>query len=99
MADIAGPKRPQDRIPLADAKAAFLESLREFDPEAAESLGNSYDEAVAGTFPASDPTGEEHNDDRGKPRRADTVVEERHPRPVTLTLGGAPRRNWTMGAS
>ena len=83
---IAGPKRPQDRIPLADAKAAFLESLREFDPEAAESLGNSYDEAVAGTFPASDPTGEEHNDDRGKPRRADTVVEERHPEPVTLTL-------------
>ena len=83
---IAGPKRPQDRIPLADAKAAFLESLREFDPEAAESLGNSYDEAVAGTFPASDPPGEEHNDDRGKPRRADTVVEERHPEPVTLTL-------------
>jgi aconitate hydratase len=83
---IAGPKRPQDRIPLADAKAAFLESLREFDPGAAESLGNSYDEAVAGTFPASDPPGEEHNDDRGKPRRADTVVEERHAEPVTLTL-------------
>jgi aconitate hydratase len=83
---IAGPKRPQDRIPLADAKAAFLESLREFDPGAAESLGNSYDEAVAGTFPASDPPGEDHNDDRGKPRRADTVVEERHAEPVTLTL-------------
>jgi aconitate hydratase A / 2-methylisocitrate dehydratase len=83
---IAGPKRPQDRIPLADAKPAFLESLREFDPEAAESLGNSYDEAVAGTFPASDPPGEEHNDDRGKPRRATGTVVERHAEPVSLTL-------------
>ena len=33
---IAGPKRPQDRIALADAKPAFIESLREFSPEAAE---------------------------------------------------------------
>ncbi len=84
---IAGPKRPQDRIPLAGAKAAFLESLREFDPGAAESLGNSYDEAVAGTFPASDPPAEEHNDDRGKPRHATTaVVEGRRSEPVRLTL-------------
>ena len=96
---IAGPKRPQDRIPLADAKAAFLESLREFDPEAAESLGNSYDEAVAGSFPASDPPGEEHNDDRGKPRRADTAVEERHPEPVTLTLEDGTETNSTTAAS
>src|SRR5437762_5192504 len=36
---IAGPKRPQDRIALTNAKAAFLESLKEFDPDAAESLG------------------------------------------------------------
>jgi aconitate hydratase A / 2-methylisocitrate dehydratase len=75
---IAGPKRPQDRIPLSDAKPAFLESLAEFDPDAAESLGNAYDRAVAETFPASDPPAEEHNDDRGKPRRAGrTAVEER----------------------
>ena len=32
---IAGPKRPQDRIALANAKAAFIESLAEFDPDAA----------------------------------------------------------------
>ncbi len=83
---IAGPKRPQDRIPLANAKPAFLESLREFDPQAAESLGNSYDEAVAGTFPASDPPAEEHNDERGKPRHAATAVEERRAEPVALTL-------------
>jgi aconitate hydratase len=84
---IAGPKRPQDRIALADAKPAFLESLREFDPEAAESLGNSYDEAVAETFPASDPPAEDHNDERGKPRRvAAAVVEERAAEPVAVTL-------------
>jgi aconitate hydratase len=84
---IAGPKRPQDRIALADAKGAFLESLKEFDPNAAESLGNGYDEAVAGTFPASDPPAEDHNDERGKPRHAGgTVVEARTAEPVSVTL-------------
>jgi len=84
---IAGPKRPQDRIPLANAKAAFLDSLRELAPEAAESLGNQYDQAVAGSFPASDPPAEDHNDDRGKPRRVTTTVaEERQAQPVTVTL-------------
>jgi aconitate hydratase len=85
---IAGPKRPQDRIALAEAKPAFLESLSEFDPDAAESLGNGYDEAVAETFPASDPPAEDHNDERGKPRRARTtaVVEERAAEPVPVTL-------------
>src|SRR4051794_10012060 len=84
---IAGPKRPQDRIALTDAKGAFLESLKEFDPEAAESLGNGYDDAVAGSFPASDPPAEEHNDERGKPRHAGgTVVEERKAEPVPVKL-------------
>jgi aconitate hydratase len=84
---IAGPKRPQDRIALADSKSAFLESLSEFDPDAAESLGNGYDEAVAETFPASDPPAEDHNDERGKPRHASTtMVEERAAEPVAVTL-------------
>ncbi len=84
---IAGPKRPQDRIPLAGAKGAFIESLEEFDPEAAESLGSAYDEAVAETFPASDPPAEDHNDARGKPRRvAVESVEERAAEPVAVTL-------------
>jgi aconitate hydratase len=84
---IAGPKRPQDRIALADSKSAFLESLSEFDPDAAESLGNGYDEAVAETFPASDPPAEDHNDERGKPRHASTtMVEQRAAEPVSVTL-------------
>src|SRR5262245_5757526 len=32
---IAGPKRPQDRIALRDARPAFIESLADFDPDAA----------------------------------------------------------------
>jgi aconitate hydratase len=84
---IAGPKRPQDRIALSEAKPAFLESLKEFDPEAAAVLGNHHDAAVEGSFPASDPPGDDHNDERGKPRKAGgTVVEERSAEPVTVGL-------------
>jgi aconitate hydratase len=67
---IAGPKRPQDRVPLAQAKEAFLEAMQEFDPEAAEQLGNGVDEASEESFPASDPPAEDHDDERGRPRPA-----------------------------
>ena len=46
---IAGPKRPQDRIALADAKTAFRDVLPNYVAEA------SLDNGLAGTFPASDP--------------------------------------------
>jgi len=69
---IAGPRRPQDRVPLARAREAFLEAMREFDPEAAERMGNGVDEAVEESFPASDPPAEGHDDERGKPRPAVT---------------------------
>ncbi|HEX2303284.1 MAG TPA: aconitate hydratase AcnA, partial [Gaiella sp.] len=48
---LAGPRRPQDRIALADAKRAFLEALPTFGVD----YGNAVDEAVAESFPASDP--------------------------------------------
>ena len=67
---IAGPKRPQDRVPLAAAREAFLEAMQEFDPEAAEQMGNGVDEASEESFPASDPPAEEHEDERGRPRPA-----------------------------
>jgi aconitate hydratase A / 2-methylisocitrate dehydratase len=68
---IAGPKRPQDRVPLAQAKENFLEAMGDFDAEAAEQMaGNGRDEAIEESFPASDPPAEDHDDERGKPRPA-----------------------------
>jgi aconitate hydratase len=65
---IAGPKRPQDRVPLSDAKQAFIGAMEELDPDAAEELSNR-DESIAESFPASDPPAEDHENGRGKPRR------------------------------
>jgi aconitate hydratase len=82
---IAGPKRPQDRIALADARSAFIESLT--DLRGVEEVEGHYDAAVAGTFPASDPPGEEHDNGRGRPEHAGgTAVAERPADPVTVTL-------------
>jgi aconitate hydratase len=67
---IAGPKRPQDRVPLDEAKQSFLEAMAEFAPDAVEKLGNGRDEAIEESFPASDPPAEDHDDERGKPRPA-----------------------------
>jgi aconitate hydratase A / 2-methylisocitrate dehydratase len=71
---IAGPKRPQDRIALSDAKNAFLATMEEWDPEAGEELGNMRDHAIDESFPASDPPAEDHDGDGGKPRRAGTTT-------------------------
>jgi len=47
---LAGPKRPQDRVSLSEAKTSFRGSLAEYVDE--EEQG--YDEAAAESFPASD---------------------------------------------
>ena len=49
---IAGPRRPQDRVPLATAKSAFVETLGTFG---VEYPNGSYDKEIADSFPASDP--------------------------------------------
>jgi aconitate hydratase len=49
---LAGPRRPQDRVPLAQAKQSFLEALGTFGVV-------DEDGALAETFPASDPTTEQ----------------------------------------
>ncbi len=70
---IAGPKRPQDRVPLDEAKESFLEAMAELASDtAAEQLGNGRDEALEESFPASDPPAEDHDDERGRPRPATT---------------------------
>ncbi len=53
---IAGPRRPQDRVPLASAKHAFIDTLGTFGVDYANGTN---DRAVADTFPASDPTQEQ----------------------------------------
>jgi aconitate hydratase len=53
---LAGPKRPQDRVALHGAKASFRAALADLvGRDAEEVMANSHDEAVAETFPASDP--------------------------------------------
>jgi aconitate hydratase len=65
---IAGPKRPQDRVAVSDAKQAFLAALEEFAPDAVQHQVNQIDEASMESFPASDPPAESHDDENGKPR-------------------------------
>jgi aconitate hydratase len=50
---LAGPRRPQDRVPLTSAKESFLEALGSFGIEPDEDGG------LEETFPASDPTTEQ----------------------------------------
>src|SRR3954467_2312539 len=57
---LAGPKRPQDRVSLTEAKAAFRLALEDIlpdpEPEGAEKPGvPEDDEGDDGSFPASDP--------------------------------------------
>jgi aconitate hydratase len=50
---LAGPRRPQDRVPLSSAKRSFLDALGSFGVDYNDT---GQDEALADTFPASDPT-------------------------------------------
>ncbi len=87
---LAGPRRPQDRVPLSDAKVSFLGSLESFGVDYNDS---GHDEALADTFPASDPTVEQQpaHPPESKPEtpRAlpSTVVAERS-QPVKVTYDG-----------
>jgi aconitate hydratase len=98
---IAGPKRPQDRIALTEAKEAFRSVIGDYasapdedDPDDAASSGSSVDESVEETFPASDPASPSAhgNGDGGKPRTAVSAASGAHgrpskPTPVTVESG------------
>ncbi len=76
---LAGPRRPQDRVPLRDAKQAFLAALPTFGVD----YGNGQDEAVAESFPASDPAaqaspGHEETSSEALVHVAETAVAEKH---------------------
>ena len=87
---IAGPKRPQDRIPLASASHAFR-CLLAGEPQAVAVQGG-LDDASAGSFPASDPISVSRRLPRDEPPSAH-VCEQSHtwpsdPVPVTFADGG-----------
>ncbi len=82
---LAGPKRPQDRVALSDAKESFREALGNYVQL------DQLDEDVADTFPASDPfTADRENGDAdrpaGPPARAGSGRPS-HPVQVTLEDG------------
>src|SRR4051812_5154591 len=80
---LAGPRRPQDRVPLAKAKESFLEALDTFG---VDYTNGSHDQAVADTFPASDPTTEQQPGGAPEPEPdrapAHTAMVDRKPVPV-----------------
>jgi aconitate hydratase len=55
VASIAGPKRPQDRIALSDAKSAFRKDIHNYVENGNSAPESNLDEAVSETFPGSDP--------------------------------------------
>ncbi|HWH05478.1 MAG TPA: aconitate hydratase AcnA [Gaiellaceae bacterium] len=83
---IAGPRRPQDRVPLREAKASFCAALPTFGIEYEDS-----DQAVAETFPASDPTTEQmpgHDPAEAAPTRRLAPVADRPRSAIDCELDG-----------
>ena len=52
---IAGPKRPQDRVSLSDAKPAFRGALAAYVDDDQPAVNGEWDESLEESFPASDP--------------------------------------------
>jgi aconitate hydratase len=90
---IAGPKRPQDRIELTEAKEAFATSILDYVDAAAAAPFTGLDESVDETFPASDPIASgEHEDSSSAPThptRGDSALRPHKRVPVTLANGTA----------
>ncbi|WP_026313945.1 aconitate hydratase AcnA [Actinomadura flavalba] len=80
---LAGPKRPQDRISVSDAKATWRRDVRNY---VKAELG-PVDESVAESFPASDsPAVSRNGDADDKPRESTSRDGGRPHKPVTVTL-------------
>ena len=94
---IAGPKRPQDRIPLAQAPQAFRAVLGQYAPAEPPA---GLDEGGAESFPASDPVAVTGNRDGDQPAALSpaTGLPARPRRPVKVTLDGGQEAELDHGA-
>ncbi|HVM06987.1 MAG TPA: aconitate hydratase [Acidimicrobiales bacterium] len=87
---LAGPSRPQDRVPLRESKPMFRAALSESLPE---SVQNLQDERSEESFPASDPPAASsvaEAKDEADPTAGDAPLSSTRPRasvPVTLADG------------
>jgi aconitate hydratase len=76
---LAGPRRPQDRVPLSEAKSSFLDALSTFG---VDYTNGTQDKDLADTFPASDPSGESQPGAKplpdGDPAPVATIAPQRH---------------------
>ncbi|MFI7589232.1 aconitate hydratase [Spongisporangium articulatum] len=85
---IAGPKRPQDRIVLTEAKGSFRTALNDYATD--DGVHNGVDESIDESFPASDPPAAEGDGtDPEPPRTAVPAATGRTSKrtPVTLADG------------
>ncbi len=86
---LAGPKRPQDRVALSDAKESFRAALTDYVDE--EDAEEGYDEAVAESFPASDSPSHEGGNGAAAPTdhlSAARTGGGRPSKPATVTIDG-----------
>ena len=86
---LAGPKRPQDRVAVTDAKESFRNALADYVDESDAEEG--YDESVAESFPASDSPSHSGGNGSAEPTdhlSAARTAKGRPSTPVTITIDG-----------
>ncbi|MGA5466223.1 aconitate hydratase AcnA [Mycobacterium sp. NPDC050041] len=83
---IAGPKRPQDRIALDDAKSAFRKDIHNYVENGNSAEHSNVDEAVEETFPGSDPVSLSFADEKSVDARPSAAngAEGRPSKPVKI---------------
>ena len=91
---LAGPKRPQDRIPLSDSKTAFRAAVVDHAP--AES--SAIDEAEKESFPASDSPAIDPTASNGAPHAPVATATGRPSRPTAVTLADGTSMTIDHGA-